>query len=130
MVLDDWISLSLPSNDNIKIRKDRVVTSISELSGIRGTQMLLSLRVMTSSIMMIVCVAIQQDLQHRGSTLLRLDGREDMVPLFMLIEIIGFFMTGESSRSQRDVSFDSSRRRGLTASIADGHLFPAQVILS
>lgn len=94
MLLDDWIPLSLPGNDGIKFRRDRVVTSISELSGIRGTQMMLSLRVMTSAIMMLVCVAIQQDLHHRGSTLLRLEGREDKVPVFMLVETIGFFLTG------------------------------------
>ena len=36
-VLPNWLGVSLPSEkDSVKIRKDRVVTSISELSGIRG----------------------------------------------------------------------------------------------
>jgi len=36
-VLPDWAGISLPAEkESIKIRKDKVVTSISELSGIRG----------------------------------------------------------------------------------------------
>ena len=36
-VLPDWTGVSLPAEkESIKIRKDKVVTSISELSGIRG----------------------------------------------------------------------------------------------
>lgn len=101
-VLPDWIQISLPSCDGMKIRKDRVVTSISELSGIRGGMMMLSLRVMTVSMNMIVLVTIHEDLHHRGSTLLSVTSREDLVPIFMLIQALGFFLTGHFELNYTD----------------------------
>lgn len=94
MILQDWVQLSIPSTDGIKIRKDKVVTSISELSGIRGAHMMVALRVMTATLNMIVLVAIQQDLHHRNTYLFNIQSSEDMIPISMLVMTIGFFLTG------------------------------------
>lgn len=94
-VLPDWIPVSLPAEkETIKIRKDRVVTSISELSGIRGGMMMVALRVMSSVTAVLTFMAIQNDLHHRKSTFLSFSSREDMVPIFLYLAAMGKFMTG------------------------------------
>lgn len=93
-VIDDWIQISLPTADALKIRKDKVVTSISELSGIRGAQMNIKLRVMTATINMLILVAIQSDLHHRDAVFGVVRSQEDMVPICLLILAVGFFLTG------------------------------------
>lgn len=98
-LLHDWVPLSLPSGDGAKMRKDRVVTSISELSGIRGTHMMLSLRVMTGCMNMLVLASIQQHLHFEGTTLFQL---HDPAPTFMLIQTIGFFLTGHFELNHMD----------------------------
>lgn len=98
----------------MKIRKDRVVTSISELSGIRGTQMMLSLRVMTACINMLVLVAIQQDLHHRGTTLFNFRGAaEDLRAIFMLIQVVGFFLTGHFELNNVDKTHSAGHYLGV-----------------
>lgn len=93
-VIDDWVQVSLPSTDAIKIRKDRTVTSISELSGVRGALMNIGLRVMTATINMLILVAIQADLHARDAVFGVVRSQEDMVPIGLLIISIGFFLTG------------------------------------
>jgi len=94
MFLDDWIPLSLPSNDDVSIKKDRVVASISEISGIRGAHPMIALRIMTVCLNMILLASIQADMHHRGSTLLSFKTREDLVPVLMTIQCIGQFLLG------------------------------------
>lgn len=101
-IIDDWIHISLPSTDALKVRKDRVVTSISELSGIRGAQMMVALRVMTATINMLILVAIQSDLHHRKATLFSIQSGADMVPVCLLILAIGFFLTGHFELNMMD----------------------------
>ena len=72
-----------------------------------------ALRVMTSSINMLVLVAIQQDLHHRGSTLLNVKSREDLVPIFMLIQAVGFFMTGYFELNYVDETHSSGHYLGV-----------------
>lgn len=93
-VIPDWIQLSLPTKEPLKIRKNRVVTSISELSGIRGTQMMVALRLMSALIGIIVTVAIQADLHHRGALFLDIKSSEDWTPVFLFLAVIGQFFTG------------------------------------
>mmetsp|Transcript_3550 Transcript_3550/g.8089 ORF Transcript_3550/g.8089 Transcript_3550/m.8089 type:complete len:276 (+) Transcript_3550:97-924(+) len=113
MTLNDWIPLSLPSNDSIKIRKDRVVTSISELSGIRGTHMMVALRVMTSTLNVLTLVAIQNDLHHRGTHLLNIRSQKDMVPICLLIMCTGMFLTGHFELNLMDTTHSMGHYIGL-----------------
>lgn len=101
-IIDDWIHISLPSTDALKVRKDKIVTSISELSGIRGTQMMIALRVMTATINMLILIAIQADLHHRQATLFSIQSGADMVPVCLLILAIGFFLTGHFELNMMD----------------------------
>jgi len=94
-VLPDWIPVSLPSEkETLKIRKDRVVTSISELSGIRGGHMMVALRVMSSITCVLTFMAIQDDLHHRNTNFFSIKSSEDMVPICLYIAAMGKFMTG------------------------------------
>ena len=102
VVLSDWIQLSLPSTDAIKIRKDRVVTSISELSGIRGTHMMVALRVVTATINMLVFVSIQADLHYRNTVFGIIKSGDDMVPVCMFISVCGLFFTGHFELNMMD----------------------------
>lgn len=102
-IMDDWIQLSLPSTDSIKIRKDRVVTSISELSGIRGVHMMIALRIMTATINMLILVAIQLDLHHRNTVFLDVQSGEDMVPICMFISACSFFLVGHFELNMMDM---------------------------
>jgi len=101
-LLSDWIPTSIPSADGPKIRKDRVVTSISELSGIRGAKMMVSLRTMTATINMLLLVAIQLDLHHRNTVLGSLRSGADMVPVCLLVLALGFFCTGHFELNMMD----------------------------
>jgi len=91
-VLDDWIPLSVPTG--IELRKDRVVTSISEASGIRGCQLMPMLRIMTALTCALTMAAIHQDLLYRQSRIYIISSYADMVPVCMLSYIIGSFLTG------------------------------------
>eukprot|EP00536_Pseudo-nitzschia_multiseries_P009742 jgi/Psemu1/24161/gm1.24161_g len=115
-VMGDWIPISLPSSDGPKIRKNRVVTSISELSGIRGAQMMVSLRVMTATINMLVLVAIQLDLHHRKSTIWSIGegNSRDMVPVCLLVLAIGFFATGHFELNMVDGLHTTGHYLGVT----------------
>ena len=94
-LLPDWIPVSLPADkDTLKIRKDKVVTSISELSGIRGGHMMVALRVMSSITCVLTFMAIQDDLHHRNTNFFRIKSSEDMVPICLYIAAMGKFMTG------------------------------------
>lgn len=93
-VLPDWVQLSIPSGKELKIRKDKVVTSISELSGIRGTHLMVALRIMTAVINSLIIVAIQADLHHRKTTFLNIQSGEDLVPVGLFLMIVGFFCVG------------------------------------
>jgi len=94
-LLPDWIPVSLPANkDTLKIRKDKVVTSISELSGIRGGHMMVALRVMSSITCVLTFMAIQDDLHHRNTNFFSIKSSEDMVPICLYIAAMGKFMTG------------------------------------
>lgn len=101
-IIDDWVQISLPSTGAIKIRKDKVVTSISELSGIRGAHMMVGLRVMTATINMLVLVAIHSDLHYRGAKFGNVRSQEDMVPICLLVLAIGFFLTGHFELNKMD----------------------------
>ena len=93
--LPDWINVSLPSIDGgVQIRKNRVVTSISELSGIRGAHMMVALRVMSALTCILNIVAIQNDLHYRGTVFLSIKSSDDMVPIFLFIAAIGQFLSG------------------------------------
>lgn len=101
-ILDDWVQLSLPSTDSMKVRKDRVVTSISELSGIRGTHMMVALRIMTATMNILILFAIQVDLHHRNSVFLRVESGADMVPICLFIMACGFFCVGHFELNMMD----------------------------
>lgn len=101
-VLPGWVPLSLPSGKGLKIREDRVVTSISELSGIRGTHLMIALRVMTAVINALILVAIQADLHHRRTTFLDIQGPKDFVPIGLFVMIMGFFCTGHFELNMTD----------------------------
>ncbi len=93
-ILHDWIQLSIPSGDGLKIRKDKVVTSISELSGIRGTHLMVALRIMTAVISALIIVSIQADLHYRKTTFFNIETGKDFVPIGLFLMIVGFFCTG------------------------------------
>ena len=94
-VMPDWIPVSLPADkETLKIRKDRVVTSISELSGIRGGHMMLALRVMTAITCVLTFKAIQDDLHHRNTRFFSIQSGDDMVPICLYVAAMGKFMTG------------------------------------
>lgn len=114
-VLSDWVQVSLPSADGPKIRKDRVVTSISELSGIRGAHMMIILRVMTVTINMIILVAIQMDLHHRKATLLNIQSGKDMVPICLLVLASGFFLVGHFELNMMDAFHSKGHYLGVLA---------------
>ena len=114
MVLEDWIPISIPRTDAIKIRKDKVVTSISELSGIRGAQMNIALRVMTATINMLVLVAVQADLHHRGAVFGHVQSQEDMVPICLVVLAIGFFLTGHFELNKLDTFHTKSHFLGVS----------------
>lgn len=94
-VLPDWIPVSLPAEkETLKIRKDKVVTSISELSGIRGGHMMVALRTMSSVTSVLTFIAIQGDLHHRKTNFFSIQSGDDMVPICLYIAAMGKFMTG------------------------------------
>lgn len=93
-IIPDWIPLSIPKSEALKIRKDRVVTSISELSGIRGTHMMIALRIMSALISTFCTIAIQADLHHRSALFLNIKTSEDLVPVFLFMATIGQFFVG------------------------------------
>lgn len=102
MIIDDWIPFSIPKAENIKIRKDRVVSSISALSGIRGAHMMVALRVMTATISILVLVAVQADLHHRGAVFGSVQSQQDMVPICLVINAIGMFCVGHFELNMLD----------------------------
>mmetsp|Transcript_29872 Transcript_29872/g.63967 ORF Transcript_29872/g.63967 Transcript_29872/m.63967 type:complete len:280 (+) Transcript_29872:126-965(+) len=106
-ILSDWIQFSVPSGQELKIRKDRVVTSISELSGIRGGHLMIALRIVTSVISALVVVVIQIDLQYRKTTFLNIQSGKDFVPIGLFFLIVGFFCTGHFELNMQD-SFHTS----------------------
>lgn len=93
-IIPDWIPLSIPKTEALKIRKDRVVTSISELSGIRGTHMMIALRIMSALISTLCTLAIQADLHHRGALFFKIKTSEDLVPVFLFMSTMGQFFVG------------------------------------
>ena len=101
-ILNDWVPLSIPSGDNLKIRKNKVVTSISELSGVRGTHLMIALRIMTAVINALIMVAIQADLHHRKTTFLNLKTGKDFVPIGFFCFVVGFFCTGHFELNMMD----------------------------
>ena len=102
-LLPDWIPVSLPADkDTLKIRKDKVVTSISELSGIHGGHMMVALRVMSSITCVLTFMAIQDDLHHRNTNIFSIKSSEDMVPICLYIAAMGKFMTGHFKLSLMD----------------------------
>lgn len=106
-VLPDWVQVSIPSGQELKVRKDKVVTSISELSGIRGTHLMVALRIMTAVINSLIIVAIQADLHHRKTTILNIQSSRDCVPIGLFIMIVGFFCVGHFELNLMD-SFHTS----------------------
>ena len=112
-LISDWIPVSIPSTDSMKVRKDRVVSSISELSGIRGCLMMVVLRIMTAIQEMILLLAIQQDLHHRDTYLFNIQSGNDMVPIFMLIMTIGQFLTGHFELNKMDSFHESGHYMGV-----------------
>lgn len=75
--------------------------------------MMTTLRVMTSTMNMIVLVAIQHDLHHRGATLFSLKTREDFAPILMLVQMIGFFLTGYFELNLADSTHTSGHYMGV-----------------
>jgi len=102
-MLPGWVPVSLPAEkETLKIRKDRVVTSISELSGIRGGHMMIALRVMSSITCVLTFVAIQNDLHHRNTTFFNIQSGDDMVPICLYIAAMGKFLTGHFELNTMD----------------------------
>lgn len=102
-MIEDWIQLSIPYGA-IQLKKDRIVTSISQLSGIRGTHMMVALRVMSAVINALFLVAIHVDLHYRNAEmcLFTCQTNADYVPLFMYIFCIGEFLTGHFELNLKD----------------------------
>lgn len=113
-VLPDWVQLSMPAGSELKIRKDTVVTSISELSGIRGTHMMVALRVMTAVINSLIIVVIQNDLHYRKSQFFQIESSKDYVPICLFIEIIGFFCVGHFELNLIDKTHTALHFFGVT----------------
>lgn len=114
MLLHDWVQISLPSTDALKIRKDKVVTSISELSGIRGAHMMVALRVMTATINMLILLAIQADLHYRNAVFGVIRSQADLVPIFLLILAVGFFLTGHFELNKIDMIHTNGHFLGVS----------------
>ena len=112
--IPDWIQLSIPSGSELKIRKDKVVTSISELSGIRGTHLMIALRVMTAVINSLIIVVIQSDLHHRKSKFFQIDNSKDYVPICLFIELVGFFCVGHFELNLIDGAHTTFHFLGVT----------------
>ena len=116
-MIPGWIQLSLPSEkETLKIRKDQVVTSISEVSGIRGGHLMIALRVMTSITCCLTFMAIQYDLHHRKTTftLLKIQSGEDMVPLCLYIAAMGKFLTGHFELNMMDMTHTTCHFLGVS----------------
>jgi magnesium-transporting ATPase (P-type) len=111
--LEDWVPVSVPKGP-LQIRKNRVVTSISELSGIRGANMMLALRVMTATINMLILVAIQADLHHRNAIFGYIQSQQDMVPVCLFVLAIGFFCTGHFELNNVDVLHTKGHFSGVS----------------
>lgn len=126
-ILNDWVQLSIPSGNELKIRKDKVVTSISELSGIRGTHLMIALRLMTAVISALIMVAIQADLLHRRTTFFRIESGKDFVPIGLFCMIVGFFCTGHFELNLMDHVHTAGHFFGVSlifiGSLACGFLF-------
>lgn len=106
-IIPDWIQFSLPSGKELKIRKNKVVTSISELSGIRGMHLMIALRIMTALICALLIVAIHTDLNYRQTNLLNIRSTRDFVPILLYFMIVGFFCVGHFELNLMD-SFHTS----------------------
>mmetsp|Transcript_6670 Transcript_6670/g.14568 ORF Transcript_6670/g.14568 Transcript_6670/m.14568 type:complete len:355 (+) Transcript_6670:45-1109(+) len=94
--LPDWVQVSLPDTSTpARVGRDQVVSSISELSGVRGTPLMVALRVVTALKSILGLVAIQNDIASRGRTsLFPIKTSADMVPLCFLCSAIGAFLIG------------------------------------
>jgi len=103
--IPDWLPVSIPSKTNtLLIRKDKVVTSISEFSGVRGAHMMVALRLMSGINTILTVVAIQNDLHFRKAHFLDAFWdftseneslfRHDMVPICLFSGAMGMFLTG------------------------------------
>merc|ERR1712038_479790 len=102
-IVEDWIQVSI-THGPLQLKKDRIVSSISELSGIRGTHMMVALRIMTALINMLLLVAIHMDLDYRKAHLcvLSCTTQADYVPLFMYIFCVGNFLAGHFELNMTD----------------------------
>ena len=89
-MIDDWIPLSIP-HDKLSAKKDRVVTSISELSGIRGSYMMIAIRSSTAMGGVITGLAACLDIASRDAKFLLIQSGQDMVPVMMIMSAIGLY---------------------------------------
>lgn len=116
-IIPDWIPVSIPcENETLKIRKDRVVTSISELSGIRGGHMMVALRTMSAITCVLTIMAVQNDLHYRKAQFfdfLAFQSAQDMVPICLFISAMGKFMTGHFELNMLDPTHTKGHYMGV-----------------
>lgn len=114
-IVSDWIQLSIPSTvHSVELRKDRVVTSISELAGVRGSHIMIVTRVLTAILTTIILSVIQQDLHHRKTMFLNIQSGTDLVPVCMLTMALGLFFTSHFELNKMDWYHTKGHYLGLS----------------
>lgn len=99
-VVADWIPISVPVG--VQLRRDQLLTSISEVSAIRGSYLYVSMRVMIAISSALAMVSVHLDLRHRGRKMYHMWNRFDFVPICIMMFIFGSFFMNHFDPNKQD----------------------------
>lgn len=96
----DWIPVPVPLG--VELRRDRVVTSIAEISALRGSYMSVAFKVSNAVNSALAMIALHSDLHYRNRKFYQIRTGADLVPVCMLLFVVGTFLTEHFGDNKMD----------------------------